>query len=177
LLYSLTDFAFAFAELLPQLAMQPHMLHRHTPPSHMHPIAVPLPATRISQLHGNVANPLPVACAIWPCALQPYMPQHGPCHRPPCSHTHLITACLAAAQATSPPPYSCTGHIAAPIAAIHATSLHASQLHGPHHHPPFSCTGLTATQALSPPPLQPHGPYCCPPRSHMGLVAAPLAAT
>ena len=173
----LTDFAILFllqsyCPSLPCL-LQLHMPHCHTPLSYMHSITISLPATCASQLHGYVANPLPVAYPTWPCTSQPHILY---CHTP-LSHMHPcpIAAHLAAAYATLPsplqphtlhchPPHTCTATLWPPL-----------QLHTPCHHLhcSYTCyvaTYLAATWALSLPPLQPHTSHHCAPHSCMAIL-------
>jgi hypothetical protein len=158
--------------------LQLHMSHYSMPCSCTGHIATP------SQLHGPCRCPhcsRTHLAAAWALLLPPLQP-YRPCCRPPRSHTCLIAACLAAAQAMSPPPHSCTGYVAAPIAATHIsllhTSLHALQLH---------MSPRTSQLHTSPCALQLHRPRCCPlavtqatlppPCSHTGHIVAPIAAT
>jgi hypothetical protein len=141
--------------------LQPHLPCRHSPPSRMPPL--PSPSQPHSHVAVLVAGPLAATCTPFLCALQ----LHGPCCCLPRSHTCHVPMCLAACTTSLLPraPHCClshsrtccipTCHIAASLAAAHATSL---------------CTMLLPPSQLH--MLCPCMPHCCLPRSHTRRVYA-----
>ena len=144
--------------------LQLHMPHHHTPPSCMHPIATPLPATWAMLLHPSQLH-VPFYCAppSHTCHLttSPHISQpYRPCCHAPSSSTGYVTSPLLAAQATLPHPCQLHAlychplpaahatllcHIATPLIATHAMLLHPSQVHMSHHCPSCSHTHHVTT--------------------------------
>jgi len=144
--------------------LQLHTPHRHAPRRCPH-TSPPRSRTRCVTMRlaaTHVATPLPPAGAT---SLPPSQPRTS-CHRAPRHCTGHVAPLMAThivlLHASQP-----RGHIAAPIAAAHAVSLH-----GPRHPAPHRCAGhiapLAATHIASPCTSQLHGYVAA---SH---IAAPL---
>jgi len=117
-------------------------------------------------------------CLLKLCGLAAY--------RAPCYHTCHVAIASQLHGPCHPPPHSCLGHIATPLAASqpHRRTHHLAppplQLDGPHHHP------LTAAHAMLPRTsqlhshvtalLQPHTPHHHMPRSCAHHVITPFTA-